>query len=232
MSESSSFLDFRQGLEEVRRILKLANGNAATDQDPELPATLLKGAVVLLVAHFEAYLKSIAEEFSDAALNGERAASRIPMSLRMLHTRALLDEIRSARDEQQLQNLLSKKLVSNSKSWVSSARPDKQAFRDGLLKRQVTNATADCINELFRLMGERRSVCDGDVEVSTSEQEDHPVNIALSLRSIVQVRNNIAHGNEHVPLTDLDVQSHVLFIEAFAKRLDRHTLRLIRDLED
>lgn len=199
-----------------------AIGDSLSDQDN----SVRRASVVLLVSHFESYLKSTAEEFIDSLSSGNLEARRIPVGIRELHTVPKIEEILSSKDAAQRHNLL-RKLSAVSMLWNDTAKPAKGSLDARLFSRQVTSARPEKIDNLFELMGSTHSVCDGDIDIRVGDGETVTSNIRLALDDVVKCRNDIAHGDSSRKPTDNDVERYTEFLVAFAARLERRTQGLI-----
>ena len=91
---------FSDGTTEVDLLRTLAVAAEQREATEETNA-LCRAAVVLLVSHFESFLKAIAEEFVDAVGTGGVESSRLPRGLREAHTLPRLESIVTSRDEEQ-----------------------------------------------------------------------------------------------------------------------------------
>ncbi|WP_156370159.1 MAE_28990/MAE_18760 family HEPN-like nuclease [Frigoribacterium sp. Leaf164] len=213
---------FSDGTTEVDLLRELAV--AAEQREAEANA-LCRAAVVLLVSHFESFLKTIAEEYVDAVGTGDVESSRLPRGLREAHTLPRLESIVTSRDEDQRTALL-KKIGSIAALWNDDAKPPKGALSASTFARLVTSAKADIINDLFARMGNSAGVCDGDIEVPGNNGDVVTANIELSLRDVVTCRNDIAHGKADRKPTPDDVRRYLDFLRTFAERLQRKALVL------
>jgi len=179
-----------------------------------------RASVVLLVSHFESYLKSTAEEFIDALSTGQLEAGRIPVGIRELHTMPKIEEIASTGDSVQ-RHVLLKKLSTISQLWTDASKPARGTLDARLFGRQVTSARPDKIDSLFTLMGSTYRVCDGDIDIPNGDGDMTTSNIRLSLNDVVKCRNDIAHGDSSRKPTATDVARYIDFLTSLASRLER-----------
>jgi hypothetical protein len=215
---------FSDGTVEVDLLRKLAVAAEQRGGTDETNA-LCRAAVVLLVSHFESYLKTIAEEFVDAVGTGQVESSRLPRGLREAHTLPRLESIVTSRDEGQRSALL-KRLGGIAALWNDEAKPPKGALNAATFARLVTSANADVINDLFVRMGNSTSVCDGDIEITALNGEILTASIEFSLRDVVTCRNDIAHGKADRKPTPEDIRRYLDFLHVFSERLQRKALAL------
>jgi hypothetical protein len=197
-----------------------SGANALGDVHAEQDNAVRRAAVVLLVSHFESYLKSTAEEFIDTLSTGQLEAKRIPLGIRELHTMPRIDQIASAGDAIQRHALL-KKLSDVSQLWNDVAKPAKGTLNARLFGKQVTSARPEKIDNIFALMGSSHPVCDGHIDIADTFGEITTTNIRLSLEDVVKCRNDIAHGDSSRKPTASDVSRYLDFLTALAARLER-----------
>jgi hypothetical protein len=213
---------FEEGVREVEllRTLALAPERASADESN----AMCRAAVVLLVSHFESFLKAIAEEFIDSVGTGNVTASRLPSGVREAHTIPRLQDIVQSQDPVQRTSLL-RKLGDVTALWNDSAKPSHGTLKPRVFARLVTSATPDVIDSLFQRMGAQHAVCAGDLDVLHEEELD-TVKISFRLDDIVKCRNDIAHGDSERKPTPEDVSRYTRFLSTFASRLQRKALSL------
>ena len=219
MTDSHYSLEsFESGLSEVRLLLDIPG---KSDTSPAQANALRRAAVVLLVSHFESYLKSIAEEFIDQIGDGRLESRRIPLGIRELHTLPRLSAIMETNDSIQRGALL-KNLSNTMALWNESAKPSRGTLKPELLSRQVTSANAESIDKLFALMGHTSNVCDGDIDIhGTGDNMIESSSIRLGLKDVVKCRNDIAHGDIDRQPTKEDSDRYLRFLCSLASRLQR-----------
>lgn len=220
--------EFAEGIREVRILLdtsKLTVSGEREDQASGRANAAQRASVVLLVAHFESFLKSIALEFVDHLAGGVVEARLIPASLRDLHTMSVVQNIQKAKslDERKAHF---RKLERVSVLWKDGAKPPAGTLNAELLSRQVTSAKADKIDDLFKLMGNAQNVCDGDIDVDIPNSGLKTLNIRYGLRDAIGCRDAVAHGDSERKPTYEDVERYIALLGALANRLDRKAANL------
>lgn len=221
---------FGDGLAEVRRLLTLDPSHDhdldGSDLSSEMGASVRRSAVVLLVSHFEGFLKSMSEEMLDSFNDGSIETRRIPKGVRELHIVPHLTEIVSCNDERQKFVLLAK-LTKISSLWNDDAKPSRGTLKAAVVSRTVHNADSDCIERLFEMFG-ISDVCSGEIDVrdeQSDSEESH--NIRARLQDLVKCRNDIAHGDIDRKPTGDDVKRYLIFLENYARRLDRKSKQAV-----
>ncbi len=219
---STSSLDqFAAGVAEVDELAL-----CAPDPGTSLTAynAVLRAAVVLLVSHFESYLKGLAEEHIDWLGDGQRESRTMPRQLRELYSLPRIEEISRCQDPMQRAALL-KKLDELTCLWKDAAKPPRGLLKPSILVRLVTNAGPDVVDTLFDHLGDNQRACDGEIDFGIGEDVSS-LRIRLALEDVVECRNAIAHGDASRIVTDADLARYRAFLLALSNRLDRKALSL------
>lgn len=212
---------FELGVTEVRLLFGLRSGEESEGPiDASKDNALHRACVVLLVSHFESFLKTLAEEYVDAIGDGQLESRRIPQSLRELHTTPRMSAIIECNSDVQ-RGVLLKKLQPLMALWSDEAKPPAGTLSSQVLSRQVTNADSETIDRLFAYMGSHTKVCDGDLDIANTDGEFAPWDIRYGLSDVTKCRNDIAHGDVSRKPTDGDVVRYIDFLSALARRLQR-----------
>lgn len=228
----TAFNDFSSGIAEVRTLLSLCTGEAKHEDvlgDARSNA-ICRAATVLLVSHFESFLKTTAEEFIDAIATGDVTSRAIPVGVKELHSIPRMEEILATNNTNQ-RVVLFGKIAEYNCLWVADAKPPPRLLKSEILRRVVTNPGSQIIDTLYTLMGASTPVCDGDIDVELADQgAPAPVNIRLMLRTVVECRNDIAHGDVTRIPTSEDVDRYIRQLEAFARRLEARATLLAENV--
>lgn len=207
---------FRDGRLEVEQLVKLAPDPL---QDRTGHNAVLRAAVVLLVSHFEGYLKLLCEGHVDWLSDGVRESRTIPRALREAYTLPLLEQVVQSRNADQRWVLL-KKVRDLNCLWIDQAKPPSGLLKPSVLSRRVTSANPDVIDEIFSLIGHASPVCEGDIDLTVAE-EVQSLNIRRGLIDVIDCRNDIAHGDVSRLPTREDVDRYIAFLQALTERLER-----------
>lgn len=219
---------FEEGASEVDVLRELAIAAENRGSISEANA-LCRAAVVLLVSHFESFLKMVAVDFIDGISTGQLESRRIPKGVRETHTLPHLEQILSSGDQGQRSSLL-KRLSEVATLWTDDAKPPSGALKSSTFSRLVTSARSQVIDELYARMGSPNKVCDGDLEITDIDGEVSTTNITMSLRDVVDCRNDIAHGSSDRKPTPDDVERYSQFLKAFSARLERKAGSLVEEV--
>jgi RiboL-PSP-HEPN len=217
---------FVDGVKEVKVLERLIPENgqdlpAGLDYSDAINA-VTRSCVVLLVSHFEGFLRTLAEEFIDAISTGQVEARRIPTALRELHTLPKLVEIGQSNNTTQ-RTVLLKKMGTYSALWNDASKPAPGTLSPSLVARQITNAGSQCIDDLFVFFGSADLVCDGDIDIDpdVTGEEAQTLKIRTALHDVVECRNDIAHGDVQRKPTPADLDRYLRFLTALSNRLCR-----------
>lgn len=220
--------EFTEGIREVRVLIKVSDMKRPREAEDAVLSranAARRASVVLLIAHFESYLKSIAEEFVDYLSSGTLESKLMPPALRELHTMVLVRNIQNSASLTERSSHF-KKLGQAAQLWNDDAKPSRGALRAELLSRVVTSAKPDKIDLLFQIMGGPGKVCDGDIDLKLPDVGPSTLNIRRGVLDVVECRDDIAHGDSSRKPTSQDVERYVALLETLADRLDRKTMEL------
>jgi hypothetical protein len=214
-----SYAVFDEGVAEVQLISLQDPTRSGLGGNEALASAVQRSACVLLVSHFEGFLKELGEEMVGTLIDAEPQMRKLPQALKELHSLPRLEEIARCNNSQQRHALL-KRLDEIAILWNPTAKVDRQRLNPSVVSRTVTSAQPDVIDELFTTFGANTAVCDGDVDVIDPQTGDtSPVNIRTRLDEIIKCRNDIAHGVADRKVTHADVDRYVAFLDTLAKRL-------------
>jgi hypothetical protein len=214
-----SYKVFESGLHEVQLLSLQDPTRTRLGGDEALAAAIQRSATVLLVSHFEGFLKELAEEMVTVVTDARPAMAQLPQALKELHSLPRLEEIARCNDLQQ-RHVLLKRLEEVAVLWNPMARADKHKLSIRTVSRTVTSAQPEVIDLLFLNFGSVNAPCDGDLDIPDPASGDAtPVNIRTRLHEIVKCRNDIAHGVADRKVTHADVDRYVAFLAALARRL-------------
>lgn len=215
----SALRDFEVNLEEVDLLLALAGSDDLADgADRARDNTLRRAAIVLLVAHFESFLKAVVTEFIDDLCSASPRIDALDEKLRYAATRSRLDKLIEAGDTQARDAHL-KKLDRVARLWQGDRTLEGDQLDAKVWSRMITSAKPDVVEHCFAALGVERS-CGGHVYVGEGE-ESIPVGIDSTLSDIVRFRDSIAHGRAGAVPTGVDSTRYLSFIRALAEHLHR-----------
>lgn len=179
-----------------------------------------RAAIVLLCSHFERYIYAVNEELVELAVQRKISASLIPETIRLLHSKHAIDalaemswERRTApletlvREESWLWNGGSGGLMEPSRilAWMKSPKPD------ALIRYYRSWGIQDIFSAVTRTPRTRGEMF-------------------LSIRGLVDKRNNVAHGDLNESATRSDITRYKRAVQIFCQRSDRELAKHARVL--
>lgn len=225
-SDLESLAEFIDSLREVEILLAIAplqplgeGGAAAQAHDRELINAVTRSCTVMLVAHFEGFVKAALTELIDQICQAKPPTRRIPEALLELHTRGRIEEIFGTEGPERIHK--TRKLFSAYASlWDADRSINPQVLSAKVLTRQFTNAKPEILESVFAILDVEDVITrmDDHVNRAISERGDEAtrVMVAVKLTEIVNRRNKIAHGDRSEKPTPVEVRNYIVFLKDVA----------------
>ncbi|MFF1963366.1 MAE_28990/MAE_18760 family HEPN-like nuclease [Streptomyces sp. NPDC058232] len=238
MPESDSYAEFIDSLREVRTLLAAGPSQplghkGATDQaqDRELTNALTRACVVMLVAHFEGFIKAALTELIDEICETKPPARRIPDGLLELHTRERIQEIFGTDGPDRIHK--TRRLFSTyAPLWDEDRSINPRILSATILTRQFTNAKPEVLESVFALLDVQDVIPQLESHVNQAliarGDEATSIKVAVKLTEIVNRRNKIAHGDRSEKPTQFEVEGYVVFLQDIAGCISRIIEQRIR----
>lgn len=209
-----------EALEEVGN-LEEANPSptGAAPKRPEITRVIGRASVVLLSSHFERYVRRVNEEVATYLTRQGIAGERLPLQLRLLHSSAAIDEV-SAVDWLNREAKL--KAFIDTDVWLWQ-KETPGTLQPGRLLAWMKAPTPKNLIRYYRYWGIE------DIFSALTRMPHTRNDLWLRLQSLVDKRNNIAHGDHHEHATPRDVRSYTAAVRTFCDRADRKLARQIRN---
>lgn len=211
------------GLEEIRALQKanpspVAGGGLTR---PEVTRAMGRAQVVLLSSHYERYLYALNEEAAAFLIRSGVCAGQLPLELRMLHSRDVLDDLSQVQWDRREDGLRAFALV-EAPIWNDEAVL--RTLEHQRLLSWMKSPKCRSVQRLFRQWGIT------DVFSSITRKPTTRAHLWLHLSELVDKRNNIAHGDPTTEATYLDIVRYMSAVRTFCERADqtmaRHLARL------
>lgn len=208
-------------MEEVKDLESVnPSPTGSVPSDPTVTRVIGRASVVLLSSHFERYFYSINEEVVTYLNLQSIPSEQYPEEVRILHAKSTLDEIGATAWENRAQKLYE---YSSNEAWLWSPGQTGQLDHNRFLawmkapkpKKIVRYYKYWQIKNIFEAVTRKAS---------------HKNDLFFSLQSLVELRNNIAHGDPAAQATQRDVKKYLKSVETFCERADRKLSSQIKKL--
>jgi hypothetical protein len=217
---SVALQQFLAALDEVRHLGNASHPTLARDapESLSLARAVGRGQIVLLSSHFERYFYAVNEElvaFMNARqLNGHR----LPVTIRLLHSAVPVDDLGRTGWEHRLEKL--ETFVAED-SWLWSQNTRGILLHERLLI-WMKAPKPESLVRYYRYWGI------DDIFTAATRTQNTRSALWLSLRGLVELRNNIAHGDFAAQATQADVKRYAARVRQFCERADRILATQIR----
>ncbi|MFD5824298.1 MAE_28990/MAE_18760 family HEPN-like nuclease [Lentzea sp. NPDC060358] len=223
--------DFIESVQEVELLLRADEAPENALPSPgerrnrrDLKNALCRAGLLMLVAHFEGYVKAALAEFLDEVNGAKPPSRRIPDSLLELFTRDRIQEILRLDDGTQRIHKTRKLFNVYSVLWDDDRAVNPSLLSSRVLARQFTNAKAESLEHVLGLIGVEDALQRVEVAVRKRLDDNSPeatrVNLSAKLKEIVEKRNRIAHGDLTEKPTVPEVRAYLTFLLCVARSLD------------
>jgi len=210
---STSFQGFLQALDEVTDLGKASHPHFG----PKAPESLrvaraiARAQIVLLSSHLERYIYAVNEEVI-ALLNKEQIhGDKLPEQLRLLHSKLSTDAIGEMKWENWAAKLGS--FVAD-EGWFWTIGASGVLGHDRILA-WMKLPKPDSLIRYYRYWGIE------DIFKMVTKTQNTRASPPLSIQGLVDLRNNIAHGDFSVQATESDVRLYMSKARLFCERADR-----------
>lgn len=216
---STAFSALVSALDEVSH-LEEANPSptGAAPRRPEITRVIGRASVVLLSSHFERYIYRINEETTAYLAAEGVTGDQLPNDVRLLHSKPAIDDTFAV-------------------SWVNRATPLTQFVTTDLwLWQSGVSGELDSARLLAwmkapnpkNLVRYYRYWEIEDIFSAITRRSNTRRDLRLSIQTLVEKRNNIAHGDLAEQATQRDVRVFATAVRTFCDRADGKLARQIR----
>ncbi|MDT8909612.1 MAE_28990/MAE_18760 family HEPN-like nuclease [Amycolatopsis sp. PS_44_ISF1] len=226
-STTESFKEFIESIQEVRVLLNADRKPATTLPEPgrmhdrrSLENALCRASMLMLVAHYEGFVKSILTEFIDEIAKAKPPSRRLPDALLELYTKERIQEIARLEESTERVTRTRKLFTGYAALWDRDRSIDPTLLPARILARQFTNAGPDSLRRVLDLIGQFESLEKIQRHVCASP-EYFKINIPDKLKEITEKRNKIAHGDLEEKPTSPEVSKHLEFLIKIAYAVDQ-----------
>lgn len=209
---SNSFNNLIIGLEEIKH-LQAANPTPPGEfpSRPLVVRAINRSSIVLLCSHLERYIHNINEEAIEKINACSISGDKIPIIIRLQHSRIAIDEIAKMKWEKRSDKL---KEFSTSQTWLWTTY-DKQNLDPKNLLNWMKSPNPKSIQRFYKMWGI------DDIFDTITRTNRTRSNLWLKIQELVDKRHNIAHGNSNTEATYKDIKTYINVVETLCKRSDK-----------
>lgn len=214
---TTAYVEFAARLAEVELLRRLAARKERRDPiglRREINA-MCRGAIVLLCAHVEAFIKELGEVVLDAVHTKAVSRARIAPRLYYHISKDILDEIQDTEDPGKIADKVFSFLKQDSAYW-SQAGPFPQPIDAERFNKGFASPASRKIRSYFSRFG--YSTYDNDLAATLKAQYKPTKNMVDHL---VDTRNKIAHGDSTVTKTPTELQDMMRLVRLYCRTTDQ-----------
>lgn len=170
-----------------------------------------RAQAVLLSSHFERYIYAVNEEAVSFVNNQRLPLARIPLAMRLLHTKPAVESLNEAAWDRRGTQLID--LMVND-GWLWTERLTGELEHTRLLAWMTAPKPASLVRyyKYWQIQ---------DVFSSITRRQNTRGRMWLNVQELVDKRNFIAHGDFTSQATSIDVRRYLQTVSAFCTRADR-----------
>lgn len=210
---SSAFFGLKTALGEVRDLGRIARPSLikGTSSSLRIARAISRAQAVLTSSHFERYFYAVNEEAVTYLNATGMNAVTLPDNLKLLHSKAPIDEMAETRWENRLEKLTD---FVTGDGWLWTSNASGALSHDRLLSWMTAPKPANILR-YYRYWGI------DDIFSSVTRKRASRDRLWLGVQQLVDLRNNIAHGDFLAQATQADISRYVESVRMFCERADK-----------
>ena len=208
---SGALGEYTRALAEVRVLHKACPQSVRRLEDADLSRAICRSGVVMLCSHFERYIRSANEELVGWLNAQALPADKYPLGVRLLHVRPSVEHLAEVQWDKREKKLCE---FVGDESWMFTPGGS-GAFEAQRLLSYMRSPKPKTLVRYYRGWG----IVDIFKEITRKKR--HEVHLRMGIQNIVDLRNNIAHGDYNTVTTRSDLSAMVGIAATFASRSDK-----------
>jgi RiboL-PSP-HEPN len=210
---SVAFQQFLAALEEVKHLGTASHPTLAPNapESLSLARAVGRGQIVLLSSHFERYFYAVNEELVGFLNARQLNGSRLPVDVRLLHSAVPVDDLNKTGWERRLDKL--ETFVAED-GWLWTQNVPGTLLHERLLV-WMKAPKPESLVRYYRYWGVN------DIFTAATRNTNTRSALWLGVRGLVELRNNIAHGDFAAQATQADLRRYMAQARQFCERADR-----------
>lgn len=178
----------------------LAPGARLTREEQLTSNALNRSSIVLLSAHLEGFLESLAAGVLDALVANAAEVHRLPLSLRAIHVDGPLKQVVEIADPNKRYPRIQALFASHSAIWDDSKVLEQSMINVGAIVDRMSNPQEKAIVAFLSYVG---------VDIRDHLNQVGKLPLLQRATSLVDLRNQIAHGGQVSSTTYSDLDDYL-----------------------
>lgn len=213
---TSAYSSFSLRLKEVETLRQFAASKER--EDPLGLSTQInalgRGAIVLLSAHLEAFIRELGELALDGLYEKNIQRSKLPLQIFYHISKDLIDDIINSSEPAKIADKMFTFIESDISSWARSG-----SFPSSLQADRFNKGFGNPAFRKIKAYFNRFGYSDYQKELGRALRAEYPVTINM-VDHLVDTRNKIAHGDWAMTKTPLEIKDMMRVVKVYCRATD------------